>query len=265
MVIVDGTADTRRKARALAGVSSHLPHTLGEGARTGLAEIFAWEDGTLATHHIEQDGGLGQLAGLVGQVLRKVLCAKAPRLVEVFGARVLAVGEEQVDTQSLRERIFGEMPRQLRQHGHAAAAVIGAVDGLFVVFGVGVLVGPGARVVVRQQQDALGGAGVEASQDVAHGHRAPAVVVDGGRLHDDSVGTGSAQGRVNPGGAVCVGRRAGHAGPELHLRAHVGKGRIAVEGGQSLVLCRRVGAGSRGHARAARHRRKHRGAQYGVG
>ena len=112
---------------------------------------FAGKYGIASADHIEQYGvgGIGTWLA-VWQIAREILCAERPRIVIAGVAWVFCVNKKYVN--SYVRPFHAELSGKLKEDSHAAATVVGSVDGATVVFGIRVLVGPRTCVPVSEQK-----------------------------------------------------------------------------------------------------------------
>ncbi len=156
---------------------------------------------------------------------------------------VLPVHEEDVDPE--RRAMRGQQLGEMQEHGRSRCPVVRAGHGRRAQRRIGSLVGRGARVPVREQQDPPRLLGREARQDVHEGERVPSRrhVLEGvGREHRRH-----GEALEHPLELPGVTLRPRHSRAERDLGLHERVRRLAVEGraaGRRPARLARVGAGA---------------------
>ena len=165
MVIGHRAAHGLREIRRITGRAGRLTELCVQFGRRLLREILVGKPCVASTHHIEQYS-LGRPPALGVHVVGEIFRAHGPGILLIVRAVILGVDQEYVYSVT---RIFNtELTCGLQQYGHTAGAVVGSVYRLLTLGFIGILVGPGAGVVMcKKQQPPRFLFRVEAGEDVA--------------------------------------------------------------------------------------------------
>ena len=232
------------------GIARSVPHADGHVLCVLERESLVVELAAAAAHHVEEDAQTGCVAGTMG-VLAPILRTETPGIFIVAGGFGCPVGStvvfgikaNEVDAESRIEPV--DVARQFEHHRHARCAIVGRHDRQAVLRGVGVLVGPGAGVVVGRNDDAVFGFGLVGGNDVAAAQRGAVPTLEGGLLLGDvkavtaEFGDDIVAAALNGGGvgracaeiALCLNETESRIGVELHLAHQCGVNRRGVAGG----------------------------------
>ncbi len=141
-----------------------------------------------------------------------------PRSFITVCSPVFGVNKEYVHT--LSPFLLPNLAGDLKNHTHAAGAVVGAVNRLFPVGRVGVLVCPRTAVPMGKEQYALFGRRVVARKNIKRVKRGAVECLQGGTLfrHLCPVPAKLAH---KPFATPAMSLRVGHPRPESHLAPHI--------------------------------------------
>ena len=160
MVVGDETAIVGDEATLSPSIASSVPQA--DGYRLSILQGIAFKSELIATtpHHIEEDAEARMI------VLRSGLCTPILR-TEAEGVFVVAcwfrrpigctiVFDVEANEVYANGRIeLLEIARYLEHHCHSGSSIIGSHHRLAMLCGIGILIGPRTRIVVRSEDNAL--------------------------------------------------------------------------------------------------------------
>ena len=186
MVVGDVATVFEREELTIAELTGKLPDEVDNGCSHLHADTFSREGCTAAANHVEQDAIAGFVSVGTGALCPE-LRTEAPGvaraktvLCPLRSAQILGIEANHVD--ACLYRVLLQQTTYLQHDGHAAGSIVGRKDGRVVVGLVGVVIGPGTRVPMCTQQDAVRVAGIDAGYDVAGRQLGAVPGGHGGRL-----------------------------------------------------------------------------------